>query len=110
MSVTVKNRTLGRVVASVDLLGVVELEPREVREVLEWIQKSPIADNIVIRFGKMSPVKGSHVCGGQIATEIALQEAVAARFRAAIGVNPATVKAELGDLHENVGFENGVKQ
>lgn len=86
MSVLIRARTLQRVVCKVELSGTIELEPAEIKAVLEWMKSSPIADHMIVQFGQMSPVKGTCVSGGAIERQIALIEAQGAIHASQVGV------------------------
>lgn len=86
MSVLIRARTLQRVVCKIELSGTAELEPCEIKAVLEWMKASPIADHMIVQFGQMSSVKGSCVNSGAIERQIALIEAQGAIHASQVGV------------------------
>lgn len=71
----IRNEYLNVAIAQVEITGVVSRQPAEVECILRWLRESPIADQIVVRFGSMSPVTASSLQGAAAGAQIRSLEA-----------------------------------
>ena len=86
MSLKVVSRSCGLHIATIDMSGVIELEPAEINLLLRELKNYLAAGNTVIKFGSLDPVRADHVQCGKLSEDIAERELTSTVFAASLGV------------------------